>query len=94
MQRLSIAFGSLLVQRDRKDRALGAKNGDFLIRGRGARHGRWRRRAESCQSPPEQSSPWGRLGSVLYTCKRLRRMCRRFEHFWPISLSRPRRFSN
>ena len=43
---------------------------------------------ESCQSPPKRS-PWGRLGSVLDTCKRLRRMRRRFKHFWPISLSRP-----
>ena len=34
--------------------------------------------------------PWGRLGSVLYTCKRLRRIRRRFKHFWPIlSLSSP-----
>ena len=33
-------------------------------------------------------SPWGRLGSVLYTCKRLRRRRRRFEHFWPISLNK------
>ena len=42
---------------------------------------------ESCQSLPKQVSPWGRLGSVLYTCKRLHRMRRRFKHFWPISLS-------
>jgi len=47
---------------------------------------------ESCQSPPKRC-PWGRLGSVLYTCKRLRRMRRRFKHFWSISLSSPRRFS-
>ena len=44
--------------------------------------------AESCQSLPNRS-PWGRLGSVLYTCKRLRRVRRRFNHFWSISLSRP-----
>ena len=43
---------------------------------------------ESCQSLPKRS-PWGRLGSVLYTRKRLRRMRRRFKHFWPISLSTP-----
>ena len=43
---------------------------------------------ESCQSLPKRS-PWGRLGSVLYTRKRLRRMRRRFNHFWSISLSRP-----
>ena len=39
-------------------------------------------------------SPWGRFGSILYTCKRLHRRRRRFKHFWPISLSSPRRFSN
>ena len=31
--------------------------------------------------PAARRSPWGRLGSVLYTCKRLRRMRRRFKHF-------------
>ena len=36
--------------------------------------------AESCQSLPKRS-PWGRLGSVLYTCKRLHRIRRRFNHF-------------
>ena len=45
---------------------------------------------ESCQYVVLRS-PWGRLGSVLYTCKRLHRMRRRFKHFWPISLSRPLR---
>ena len=48
---------------------------------------------ESCRSPPKRS-PWGRLGSVLYTCKRLHRRRRRFKHFWSISLSRPHSFSN
>ena len=43
---------------------------------------------ESCQSLSNRS-PWGRLGSVLYTCKRLHRIRRRFNHFWSISLSRP-----
>ena len=43
---------------------------------------------ESCQSLPGWC-PWGRLGSVLYTCTRLHRMRRRFHHFWSISLSRP-----
>ena len=47
---------------------------------------------ESCQFVALKS-PWGRLGSVLYTCKRLRRMHRRFKHFLPISLSKPRRNS-
>ena len=44
--------------------------------------------AESCQFVALRS-PWGRLGSVLYTCKRLHRRRRRFNHFWSISLSRP-----
>ena len=48
---------------------------------------------ESCQFVALRS-PWGRLGSVLYTRKRLRRMRRRFNHFWSISLSSPRSFSN
>ena len=43
---------------------------------------------ESSKSLPKRS-PWGRLGSVLYTCKRLHRMRRRFKHFWSNSLSRP-----
>ena len=49
--------------------------------------------AESCQSLPKRS-PWGRLGSVLYTCKRLHRIRRRFKHSRPNSLSRPLRFSS
>ena len=48
---------------------------------------------ESCQSLPKRS-PWGRPGSALYTCNRLHRISRRFKHFWPISLSSPRGFSN
>ena len=47
---------------------------------------------ESCQSLPGRC-PWGRLGSVLYTCNRLHRMRRRFNHFWSISLRSPRSFS-
>ncbi len=39
----------------------------------------------SCQSPPKRC-PWGRLGSVLYTCKRLRRTRRRFQHISANSL--------
>ena len=38
-------------------------------------------------------SPRGRLGSVLDMDNRLRRMRRRFKHFWPKSLSRQRSFS-
>jgi hypothetical protein len=47
---------------------------------------------ESCRSLPKRS-PWGHRGSVLYTRERLRRMRRRFNHFWSISLSSPRRIS-
>ena len=36
---------------------------------------------ESCQSVVLRS-PWGRLGSVLYTRKRLRRIRRRFKHIF------------
>ena len=46
---------------------------------------------ESCQSVVLRS-PWGRLGSVLYTCNRLHRMRRRIQHFWSISPSSPRSF--
>ena len=48
---------------------------------------------KSCRSLLKRS-PWGRLGSVLYTCKRLHRVRRRFQHFWSISLSRSQRNSN
>ena len=47
---------------------------------------------ESCQSLSRRS-PWGRLGSVLYTYTRLHRIRRRFNHFWSISLSSPQRNS-
>ena len=43
---------------------------------------------ESCQSLPGRC-PWGRLGSVLYTCKRLHRIRRRFKHGRILSTSRP-----
>ena len=41
---------------------------------------------ESCQFVAPRS-PWGRLGSVLYTCKRLHRMHRRFQHISANSLT-------
>ena len=41
---------------------------------------------ESCQSVALRS-PWGRLGSVLYTNKRLHRTRRRFQHISANSLS-------
>ena len=39
---------------------------------------------ESCRSTA-QRSPWGRLGSVLYTCNRLRRLRGRFDRWIHIS---------
>ena len=65
---------------------VGAEKGNFLIRGR--RRHPWSMAAapvESCQSLPKRS-PWGRLGSVLYTCKRLHRTRRRFQHISAHSL--------
>ena len=49
--------------------------------------------AKTCQSLPGRC-PWGRPGSVLYTCNRLHRIRRRFNHFWSISLTSPQRNSN
>ena len=40
---------------------------------------------ESCQSVVLRG-PWGRFGSVLYTCNRLHRMRRRFQHISANSL--------
>ena len=42
--------------------------------------------AESCRFVV-LGSPWGRLGSVLYTCNRLRRMRRRFK-LWVDALNK------
>ena len=44
---------------------------------------------ESCQSVV-LGSPWGRSGSVLYTCKRLHRTRRRFQHISANSLTTAR----
>ena len=74
-------------------RTRGRKRKFFNSRRRGGRGHRAAAPVESCQSLP-QRSPWGRLGSVLYTRKRLHRRRRRFKHFWSISLSRPRHFSS
>ena len=41
---------------------------------------------ESCQSVV-LGSPWGRSGSKLYTCKRLHRTRRRFQHISANSLT-------
>ena len=67
---------------------LGTEKGNFLIRGDDGAMSMAAAPVESCQSLSNRS-PWGRLGSVLYTCKRLRCVRRRFNHFWSISLSRP-----
>ena len=69
---------------------LGTEKGNFLIRGDDGAMSMAAAPVESCQSLSNRS-PWGRLGSVLYTCKRLHRVRRRFKHFWSISLSRPLR---
>ena len=72
----------------------GGRKRKFLdSRRRGGRGHRAAAPVKSCRSPPKRC-PWGRPGSVLYTCKRLRRIRRRFKHFWSISLSRPRSFSS
>ena len=72
---------------------LGAEKRNFLIRGRG-RPAVYGGRAGGILSIPAQEVSLGRLGSVLYTCKRLHRMRRRFNNFWSISLGSPRRNSN
>ena len=72
---------------------LGAETGFFFYSRQTVRHGQMAAApVESCQSLPGRC-PWGRLGSVLYTCNRLHRMRRRFNHFWSISLSSPRSIS-
>ena len=73
-----------MVQRDQWDAYWGPKKLIFLIRDiddatmAGAS-------VESCQFVALES-PWGRLGSVLYTCKRLHRTRRRFQHISANSL--------
>ena len=82
-----------MVQRDKWDTYWGPKKGSVQFAAEGALRSMAAAPVETCQSVVLRS-PWGRLGSVLYTCKRLRRMRRRFKHFWSISLSRPQRNSN
>ena len=91
-QQLAVVYyedtsGSLTVQGDQWDTYWGAKKFFFLIRDI---DGPTMTAApvESCRFVARRC-PWGRLGSVLDTRKRLHRMRRRFKHFWPISLSRP-----
>ena len=65
---------------------LGAEKDLFLIRGRRCPMVLAAAAAETCQSLPKRS-PWGRLGSVLDTCKRLHRTRRRFQPSSATSLS-------
>ena len=68
--------------------ALGAEKEFFFLRGRGPP-------VYGCAcgilSIPAQQCPWGRLGSVVYTCRLPHTPP--FNHSWPISLSRPQRDS-
>ena len=72
-------FGSPMVQRDQYSDIWGVEKIIFLIRDidDATRAGA---SVESCRFVVLRS-PWSRLGSVLYTCKRLRRMRGRF-HRW------------
>ena len=72
---------------------VGAEKGFFSFAAVGALRSMAAAPVESCQFVVLRS-PWGRLGSVLYTCNRLHRIRRRFEQFWSISLSSPQRNSN
>ena len=72
-----------MVQRDQWDTYWGPKKISFLIRDIDG-PAMTAASVESCRCGARRS-PRGRLGSVLYTFKRLRRMRRRFKHFWPIS---------
>jgi hypothetical protein len=73
---IRVPFGSPMVRRDQWDTYWGPKKIIFLIRDiddpamTGAS-------VESCQFVVLRS-PWGRLGSIVYTCKRLRRVSGRF----------------
>ena len=80
---IEVSFRSLMVQRDQWGAYWGLK-GNLLSRGR-RRH--WSMAAapvESCQFVALRS-PWGRVGSVLYTCNRLRRKRGRFDRWIHIS---------
>ena len=63
---------------------LGVENGFFLIRASDDDATMAAAPVESCQSVALRS-PWGRLGSVLYTCNRLRRLRGRFDQWIHIS---------
>ncbi len=63
----------------------GAEKDFFLIRVADRRSHHAAAPVESCQSLSKRS-PWGRLGSVQYTCNRLHRTRRRFQHISANSL--------
>ena len=73
-----------MVQKDQWDTYWGAKKIFFLIRGDEAAMAMAAAPVETCQFVA-QRSPWGRLGSVLYTCNRLQRMRERFRQYIDIS---------
>ena len=65
---------------------IGGRKRNFVnSRRRGGRGHRAAAPAESCQSLSKRC-PWGRLGSVRYTCNRLHRTRRRFQHISANSL--------
>ena len=74
-----------MVQRDQWDTYWAPK---IVSRRGGGRGHRAAAPVYSCQSLPKRS-PWGRLGSVLYTCNRLRRMRGRFDRWIHISTCCP-----
>ena len=67
------------------EHVLGAEKGNLLIFATAPRWSMAAAPVETCQSLPERS-PWGRFGSILYTCKRLHRTRRRFQHISANSL--------
>ena len=75
-----------MVQRDQLDTYWGRKILFFLIRAIDDDATMAAAPVESCQSVTLRS-PWGRIGSVLYTKKRLHRTRRRFQHISANSLS-------
>ena len=81
-----------MVQRDQWDKYWGAKKLISKFAAPGPTTPKAAAPAESSQSPPKRC-PWGRIGSVLYTNKRLHRTRRRLQHILANSLSRQRSFS-
>jgi hypothetical protein len=79
-----VSFGSLLVQRDQWDTYWGVKKIFFLIRDIDG-PAMTAASMESCRFVARRS-PWDRLGSVQYTCNRLYRTRRRFQHISANSL--------